>query len=132
MFDHVNHSQHTAIRVEQQPNDAADAARLYGEIKKKAEEDIIKSVRVDSNEFKGVLQMTKQAATYETHLKMVYSLNGKKMTTSYTHEPDYRQNLSEEEQKAAMVKGLMEDMAKQIAGEILWDALQPLIKNRII
>lgn len=132
MFNNYDYSSSTRIDVVQQPNDAADAARLHGEIKKKAEEEILKSIRLDTNEFKGVLQMAKMAATQETMLQMVYSLNGKRIVTNHTHEPDYRIRLSEQDEKRAMIQGLITKMSEQIAEEILWPAMQPLINDRIL
>lgn len=131
MFDHsptyVNRSQHTHIRVEQQPNDAADAARLHGEIKQKAEQEIIQSVHIEGNGFNAVLHIALECVSNDKIFRAIYDLNGKRVVTNYTHKKDW---LSDEDDRPAAIRGLLTRMSEDIAREVLMVALEPHIKAR--
>jgi len=137
MFDHaptyVNRSQHTSIRVDQQPHDAADAARLHGEIKKIAEQEIIKAVRVEGNGFNSVLHINLDPVSYDTMFRAIYDLNGVRHTTDYVHKKDWLgPELEVTEERIAAIRGLIDKMATQIAAEVLMPALKPHIDNRTL
>lgn len=79
--------------INQQPNDAADAARLYGEIRKEAEEDLINiaSLRIKSlDSIADYFSISKHSPVDfnkrdSYSLMCVYKVNGKK----YEHAEDF-------------------------------------------
>ncbi len=123
----------TRIDVVQQPNDAADAARLHGEIKKTAEQEIIKAVRVEGNGFNSVLHINLDPVSYDTMFRAIYDLNGVRHTTDYVHKKDWLgPELEVTEERIAAIRGLIDKMATQIAAEVLMPALKPHIDNRTL
>lgn len=70
------------IEINQQPNDAADSARLYGELKAKAEADVLASVKVGDNIFECVVQRYRDEMLDSTKWRAILTLNGKRMTAT--------------------------------------------------
>ncbi len=70
------------INVKQQPNDAADAARLYGECKAKAEAEVANATIAKfgaRNELTGIV--VREQVTFhdrQQHVRLLFSLNGEK------------------------------------------------------
>lgn len=130
MFNRTYASTHHSTRIDvvQQPNDAADAARLHGEIKKQAEKEIIESVRIEGNDFFNVmLHIHEDCVSRDTLFRAVYNLNGQRIITNYTHQRDW---LTDGDNRAAMIQGLMAKMAEDIAREILMVAIKPHLDAR--
>ena len=83
MFDRVDRSQRdgdTIINVKQQPNDAADAARLHGEIRAKALEEVRQATCERFGAF-NELVVVKIAAersmeTDKQRIRLIFKLNG--------------------------------------------------------
>lgn len=117
MFD--SHSYHHTTRVTQQPNDAADAARLYGELKKEGEKDIMKVARTAPNEFQAVIHQQQEAMTGQMHLKAIYSLNGKEVKDHVTYDA-YMETAEDG------IRKLHEQMSKTIAAYVLEAALRDM------
>lgn len=115
MFD--QHSYHHTTRVTQQPNDAADAARLYGELKKKSEQEIANVARTADNQFQAVIHQQQEMMSGFTYLKAHYTLNGRRLTD----EAKYDTYMEKPEDG---LKRLHEEMSKTIAVEVLQDALR--------
>ena len=70
------------VNVRQQPNDAADAARLYGECKAKAEAEVANATIAKfgaRNELTGVV-VHEQVSFIDNqqHVRLLFSLNGEK------------------------------------------------------
>jgi len=83
MFDHFHrHSAPvTHVKIEQQPNDAADAARLHGEIRAKAIKEVEGAVIAHlgaHNEFT-VVKAHSEISMYDmhTHVRALFTLNGR-------------------------------------------------------
>lgn len=79
MFDRVDRS-HTDINVKQQPNDSADAARLHGEIRAKAFEEVRQATCVKFGAFNELtvvrIDADKSFENNHTHVRMIFKLNG--------------------------------------------------------
>jgi hypothetical protein len=114
MFDHaptyVNRSQHTSIRVEQQPHDAADAARLHGEMRESVLKEIIQRIPILENTFKcEVMQMPSMGQ--DCYL-IVFDLNGRRIRLEY--EADYNINTRDD-----LIRGLATKISNAIAIEMI-------------
>ncbi len=72
----------TTINVKQQPNDAADAARLYGECRAKAEAEVADAIIVKfgaRNELTGIkIESQRTFFDDKTHVRLLFSINGEK------------------------------------------------------
>jgi hypothetical protein len=68
------------INVKQQPNDAADAARLYGECKAKAEKEVAEATIVKfgaHNELTGVkVDSMRSFIDNKVHVRLLFKING--------------------------------------------------------
>lgn len=106
------------IEIHQKPNDAADAARLYGEMQDKARAEIVQSIRVGDSVFECVVQQWRDEMADATHWRAVFSLNGKKMEARFTEDWRDRTRPFHERQHAAFTK-LRDEVAKVLAGEVL-------------
>lgn len=114
MFDHaptyVNRSQHTSIRVEQQPHDAADAARLHGEMRENVLKEIIQRIPILANTFKcEVMEMPSMGR--ECYL-IVFDLNGQRIRLEY--EPDYSVQTRDD-----LILGLATEISNAVAIEMI-------------
>jgi hypothetical protein len=125
MFDRTFIQAPSAIRVEtlitekRAPTD--ESVRLLREMEDKAKAEVIKAVQVTDNQFHGVLHSMFDAMSYRNRLRMIYSINGKKLTTDYdiidgSKTPD------------DWVPGLIDAVARDIALEILKKPLTDAIK----
>ena len=117
MFDRtvVNSSPssiHSTVHEHRAPTD--DSIRLYDEMRKKAEDAIIASVRVKDTHFEGVIHHYRDFANARLQFRVIYSLNGKKMTTNYDHsERDYSESAED------IYLKIVDAVARDIANEIL-------------
>lgn len=88
-----------------------DSVRLLREMEAKAKAEVIKAVAINDNLFNGVIHTMFDALSYRTTVRLVYSMNGKKLTTDY-HIDDSR-SLDDS------IAGLIDAVARDIAIEIL-------------
>lgn len=116
------------IEINQQPNDAADSARLYGELKAKAEADVLASVKVGDNIFECVVQRYRDEMSDSTKWRAIFTLNGKQMTA--TVEIRDRQQFNDNQVRDCFAQ-LRGEMAKVIAGQVLNDAFLATLRKRI-
>lgn len=116
------------IEINQQPNDAADSARLYGELKAKAEADVLASVKVGDNIFECVVQRYRDEMLDSTKWRAILTLNGKRMTA--TVETRDRQQFNDNQVRDCFAQ-LRDEMAKVIAGQVLNDAFLATLRKRL-
>jgi hypothetical protein len=124
MFNTYRGGDYTKVEIKQQPNDAADAARLFGEVKKEAEREIAKAVRIDSNSFNCVVHVYKDAMSGLISLKAFYDLNGRKLTTTIDFD-------LYDKPEVGIVK-LYEAISKDITSQILQTGLLPVLNQRLL
>jgi hypothetical protein len=124
MFNTYRGGDYTKVEIKQQPNDAADAARLYGEVRKEAEKEIVQVIRVGNNTFNCVIHVNQDALSGLIYLKAVYDLNGHKMTTTIDFD-------SYAKPEVGIVK-LHEAISRDIAYQILRTGLLPVLNQRLL
>lgn len=113
MFDRYTRQGDTHVRITQQPNDAADAARLHGEIRAKAEAEALRAtinalgVR---NHFKfATVASEYAAASGQHHTRAIFQLNG----VDYDVRVTVEQNLHERI-KQTIALALMEKIVESL------------------
>lgn len=90
VFDHFHrHSAPvTHVNIEQQPNDAADAARLHGEIRdkalKEAEGAIIRRLGAHNEVLVASARSALSMCDMTTHVRALFTLNGKQYRVEVT------------------------------------------------
>ena len=100
-----------------------DSVRLLREFEQQAKSEIIKSIRVSDNTFDCVLHMMDDHLSCQKMFRVIYSLNGKKLTT------DYRCDMSLDSGIDVMITGLIDALARDIALEILQEPITKAIKQ---
>ena len=105
--DHIR----AEITVTEKRAPTDDSVRLLREMEAKAKAEVIKAVAINDNLFNGVIHTMFDALSYRTTVRLVYSMNGKKLTTDY-HIDDSR-SLDDS------IAGLIDAVARDIAIEIL-------------
>ena len=105
--DHIR----AEITVTEKRAPTDDSVRLLREMEDKAKAEVIKAVAINDNLFNGVIHTMFDALSYRTTVRLVYSMNGKKLTTDY-HIDDSR-SLDDS------ITGLIDAVARDIAIEIL-------------
>jgi hypothetical protein len=80
MLDTIIRQGDQHVRVEQQPNDAADAARLYGELLAKARAEVSRQVAVEFSNALVVLAASTEinVVNDDRLVRVLFSLNGDK------------------------------------------------------
>lgn len=125
MFDRHFHSRHvnTTVNVDQQPHDAADAARLFGEIKKEAEKAAESSIRLKDNGFESQIQIHRNAMDLDTTTHIHFSLNGKKMKV------EHRDHIIERGDLDDYIKDMIDKVSHEITATLLDSAFRqnPLV-----
>lgn len=131
MFNRYESADHRSYtNITQQPNDAADAARLYGEVKQKAETDIAEAVRLVSNKFNAVAHVAELCMSESKMFKIIFDLNGHRIVVEHEEPKDYIS--SPQDARQIMIDNLIKKVSERIAGEILFEAFKPLLNNRQI
>ena len=97
-----------------------ESVRLLREMEAKAKAEVIKAVAVNDNLFNGVIHTMFDALSYRTTVRLVYSMNGKKLTTDY-HIDDSR-SLDDS------IAGLIDAVARDVAVEILRKPISEAMK----
>lgn len=123
MFDRtavlVPRESNTYVNVDQQPNDAADAARLYGEVLDKAEARVAERINetVHSTGVEYVRYVTENdfANNHRLHF-IAFNVNGKKFTIKLS--------ASEYEDKRAHVELIAKAIMEDVMGWLLSDMRQ--------
>ena len=81
MFDRYTRHGDTYVDIKQQPNDAADAARLYGEIRRRAEAEAVKAIIERTGAHNEIafarIDSWISHATDETMVWLLFSINGR-------------------------------------------------------
>lgn len=109
----IDASSRTNVHIKQQPHDAADAARLYGELDKKARDSVISSMRLDINNVKVVVHRCQDYMSALDIFRVVYSLNGK------PQQFDVTQSMHAERSVEALWVLLRDALAKDLAENML-------------
>lgn len=89
---------------------AADSARLYGELKDKAEKSVTEVIRVGDTQFECVVHVWHDHMNDERIFRAVYSVNGRKLETTIAARPSEDRRLTFDRLRDAVAK----DMAAQI------------------
>ena len=104
---------HVRTTINQQPNDAADAARLYGEIESKAKENVENAIvrRVESINAEYVM-INRDYSGYDNSYQVLFKVNGKKHTAKvevqrYLEDP-FRSTVR------AIAEGIAEEVVLQL------------------
>ena len=111
------------ITINQQPHDAADAARLLGELEQKAEQRIVTAVRVANTALECVVQLWRNHADDSTTARAVYKINGQERTVTHSEHRQSDPNLMREK----LAIGLRDKIAEQVANEIIADGFRTLV-----
>jgi hypothetical protein len=114
--DHIR----AEITVTEKRAPTDDSVRLLREMEAKAKAEVIKAVAINDNLFNGVIHTMFDALSYRTTVRLVYSMNGKKLTTDY-HIDDSR-SLDDS------IAGLIDAVARDIAVEILRKPISAAMK----
>lgn len=114
--DHIR----AEITVTEKRAPTDDSVRLLREMEAKAKAEVIKAVAINDNLFNGVIHTMFDALSYRTTVRLVYSMNGKKLTTDY-HIDDSR-SLDDS------IAGLIDAVARDIAVEILRKPISEAMK----
>ena len=114
--DHIR----AEITVTEKRAPTDDSVRLLREMEAKAKAEVIKAVAINDNLFNGVIHTMFDALSYRTTVRLVYSMNGKKLTTDY-HIDDSR-SLDDS------ITGLIDAVARDIAIEILRKPISEAMK----
>lgn len=108
------------INVTEKRAPTDESVRLLREMEAKAKAEVIKAVAINDNLFNGVIHTMFDALSYRTTVRLVYSMNGKKLTTDY-HIDDSR-SLDDS------IAGLIDAVARDIAIEILRKPISDAMK----
>ena len=108
------------INVTEKRAPTDESVRLLREMEAKAKAEVIKATAVNDNHFTGVIHTMFDALSQQTTVRLVYSLNGKKLTTDY-HIDDSR-SLDDS------IAGLIDVVARDIAIEILRKPISEAMK----
>lgn len=111
MFNSYSPTHHnTRIDVVQQPHDAADAARLHGEMRESVLKEIIQRIPILANTFKcEVMQMPSMG---QDCYIIVFDLNGRRIRLEY--EADYNVNTRDD-----LIRGLATKISNAISIEMI-------------
>jgi len=110
----------TTITEKRAPTD--ESVRLLREMEDKAKQEVIKAVEVKDNNFSAVLHHMHDYLSCCTKLRLIYSINGKKLTTDYSIS-DFKNNPDE------WIPELVDTVAKDIASHILRDPVTNALKQ---
>ena len=118
---------HNHVTINQQPHDAADAARLLGELEHKAEDRIRDGIRVANTEFECVVHCWHEAASDKTVFRAVFKLNGRQMEA--THTANREIGLSTSQMMWKNASALRDEIAKEIATQVIGPAFEAMMRS---
>lgn len=123
------------IEIHQQPHDAADAARLYGELERKAREAILEIIPVENNLLRAKVAIWTDFASDGYSGRVFMELNGHLIKADHTmtcheargsHELYYRSGQGGV--RHAMLKELVSKLYRRIAEEAVIGAINGEVK----
>lgn len=114
--DHIR----AEITVTEKRAPTDDSVRLLREMEAKAKAEVIKAVAINDNLFNGVIHTMFDALSYRTTVRLVYSMNGKKLTTDY--------HIDDSRSMDDSITGLIDAVARDIAIEILRKPISEAMK----
>lgn len=114
--DHIR----AEINVTEKRAPTDDSVRLLREMEAKAKAEVIKAVAINDNLFNGVIHTMFDALSYRTTVRLVYSMNGKKLTTDY--------QINDSRSLDDSIAGLIDAVARDIAIEILRKPISEAMK----
>jgi len=109
---------HVAANITEKRAPTDESVRLLREMEAAAEVEIVKKTVVHDNDFSCVVHQWREAMMDSTKFKVIWSIGGHKCTTDFTWER-WRQG----DDKRAMLIGLRDALARDIAGEMLSTAI---------
>jgi hypothetical protein len=103
------------VTVQQRPNDAADAARLYGELQAKAHQSFLEAFTTENHRFSVKVAIERDFANEDLVGYAITVLNGRRMQV------DFRLQEAGEygDRRRKLILGLRDKLAKVIAEEML-------------
>ena len=111
----------TNVTVKQQPNDAADAARLYGECKAKAEQEVANATIVKfgaHNELTGVkVDSMRSFIDNKVHVRLLFAINGEKF------------DIQVEDTDEAMTLAAYREVAYKLFDKVILKMLPPALNR---
>jgi hypothetical protein len=113
MFDiySINESpRHTSVIVTEKRAPTDESVRLLREMEEAVQKRMLAAIRVESTEFKCVVQVHENHMTDDRILMAIFSVNGQKMTAQYT--------MSHTDDVDTAVTGLRNAVAEKIANHI--------------
>lgn len=100
---------HVSIKEERAATD--ESVRLLREMEQQARNEVIKAIRLDGNEFKGVVQVSEMHMTGEIAYRVAFELNGKRhLVEEIVDRSDTKETIAEK---------LVGALAKTLSREIL-------------
>jgi hypothetical protein len=102
-------SVNASITEKRAPTD--DSVRLLREMEAKAREQVIKTIRLDDNDFKCVVHIMNEVHSGDIKYAVLYSLNGKRIETRFQH--------ADFEKLDDMIPKLIDAVATDIAKNIM-------------
>lgn len=108
------------INVTEKRAPTDESVRLLREMEAKAKAEVIKATAVNDNHFTGVIHTMFDALSQQTTVRLVYSLNGKKLTTDY--------HINDSRSLDDSIAGLIDAVARDIAIEILRKPISEAMK----
>ncbi len=109
------------INVTEKRAPTDESVRLLREMEAKAKAEVIKATAVNDNHFTGVIHTMFDALSQQTTVRLVYSLNGKKLTTDYHIDESAKSQYDS-------INGLIDAVARDVAIEILRKPLTESMK----
>lgn len=112
-----NHYHSSPVHVEQKPHDPADAARLYGELEKRAEERVLSAATVDLPSISAkvaLFEISRMMLDDAHHFVIKFEVNGRKMDASLRVE---RGQLNQDRLVEDVLRLVAEEVARQIVLE---------------
>ena len=110
------HNYNTTVHEHKAPTD--DSIRLAVEMREKALESVIDSIKVQSNSFSGQVAQMIDPATFEKCIVVIFALNGKRFKIKVSY--DFMLTLSTNDMRKRY-ELVAEEMSKAIALELIKD-----------
>jgi len=108
-----NHSSYKKVDVHEHRAPTDESIRIYEEIKEKAYNSILQSIKIENNEFKCNAIVYKDYCSDKTSIKYLFLLNNKK------YEGSIDVNIFDAKDKFKIVSKLYEQLSENISGELL-------------
>lgn len=119
---HYTSSSSVNVTEKRAPTD--ESVRLLREMEAKARDEVIRAIAVNDNQFNGVIHSLYDPMSAGYRLIMIYTINGKKLTTHYNIN-------SMDETPDKWIPGFIKAVADDVAIAILAKPITDAIKNDI-